>query len=389
MRRILSLIAWVAVVVCTAIAFIMTGSSLALVVGLVCLVVPVAGWLLILPCARKVQVRLAGGTSGSKEKGTNVVLQVQNTSRVPLLRVVCRMRVSNLLTSQVRVISPSVSVAPASVANLPLHIASDVCGRVECHIDRMQIFEPLGLFSRTVECDITRRVSIIPELREVFMRELMAASPLSDTTTYSPYYKGQDISEVFAIRGYEKGDELRRIHWKLSAKAGEYMVRVPSLPLDNSILVFWDKGLYGCDNNPLRADAMAEVILAICTCLVQAGIVFNVAFNHADTGCCMREHIEGEDDLYELIGHLMSSPLAQAGTSGIEAYRNTFGQLNCSRLIYVCCGMPPELDEISRSRNVIALVCDDTDGVRIEPQKSQVHFMPGDAETALATVSVI
>ncbi len=389
MRRILSLIAWIAVVACTVIAFIVTGSSLALVAGLVCLVVPLAGWALVVPCARKVRVALEGGASGSKEKGSDIVLRVRNGSRMPLLRVACRMQTSNLLTSQVRVLEPSVSVAPKSTARLTLHIASDVCGRVECRIDRVQVFEPLGLLSRTMECDATRRASIVPDLHEAYMRELMAASPLSDTTTYSPYRKGQDASEVFGIRGYEKGDELRRIHWKLSAKSGEYMVKEPSLPLDNSILVFWDKGLYGLENDPLRADAMAEVVLAICTCLAQEGIVFNVAFNHVETGHCMREHIESEEDLYELVGHLMSSPLAQTGTSGVEAYCNTFGQLNCSRLIYVCCGMPPELDEISRARNVVALVCDGSDDVRVEPQMSQVHFAPGGAETALATMSVI
>lgn len=42
--------------------------------------------------------------------------------------------------------------------------------------------------------------------------------------------KGSDASEMFDIRDYVPGDDIRTIHWKLSGKTDELIVRQASAP---------------------------------------------------------------------------------------------------------------------------------------------------------------
>lgn len=52
-----------------------------------------------------------------------------------------------------------------------------------------------------------------------------------------PKKGGDDGSEVFEVRAYRDGDPLQRVHWKLTAKTGEMLVREFSLPKREVLLL--------------------------------------------------------------------------------------------------------------------------------------------------------
>lgn len=388
-RKVLAYIAWGALVCAGSLAFIMSGSALALWACAIALTVPLAGFPIVAIASRKLDVRLEGMTSAPKGSDVVCILAVCNRSHLPIARIDVQVEVENLLTAQSCMAHPRLSVAPGETARLPIHISSDLCGRVECRVVGARVTEPTGVFGKNVGCEAMRRLSIMPDLEDAYLGDVLSASPLSDTTTYSQHRKGQDLSEVHSLREYEPGDEIRRIHWKLSGKLGEYVVREPSLPLDDSILVFWDKSLYGAPADPLRADAMAEVVLAICERLVHEGVQFHVGSNDVVEGRCSREYISDEDDIYELIGHLMSSPLGDVGQGGLSQYLAMFGSIGCSRLIYVSAGFPPEVESLAGCMDVIAFVCDGGDSLEVDGPLAKVHFRGGAAHAALELAEAV
>ena len=52
-----------------------------------------------------------------------------------------------------------------------------------------------------------------------------------ESIEYSAYRSGSDMSEVFGIREYREGDSIRNIHWKLTGKCDDIMIKLPSLPV--------------------------------------------------------------------------------------------------------------------------------------------------------------
>ena len=53
---------------------------------------------------------------------------------------------------------------------------------------------------------------------------------------------GMDSQEIFDTRYYRQGDLLKNIHWKLSAKADDLLVKEFSMPADQSVEIYLDMG---------------------------------------------------------------------------------------------------------------------------------------------------
>ena len=67
---------------------------------------------------------------------------------------------------------------------------------------------------------------------------------------------GDDYSEIRDIRPYRRGDARHSIHWKLSAKMDDLMVREPSDTADTAVLIFLD--LYTADKDALARSDQAR-----------------------------------------------------------------------------------------------------------------------------------
>lgn len=382
--RVVRFIAWVAVVLLCSVAFVRTGSALLLGIVITAIVMPLVGWLGVVFASREVDVDLASHTSATK--GAAIALQVKfaNGSRVPVPTARAIVYVRNLLTGEVADLPVSAPLSPRSNVTVPVELSSELCGRVECSVDRVQLFELFRLFSRTIECPAERRLTVMPDLHEARLRDVYAASPLSDTTVFSPYVRGSDLSETFGLREYEQGDELKRIHWKLSEKIDKMIVRDASLPLDNALMLFWDKRVSeNASDVALAADTMAEVVLALMEQMVQAGVAFEISSNDIPASRCTRAFVTDENDIYEVIGQLLSAPFAPAAESGLAEYVRFYGDLTCSRLLYVCAERPYNLENLIGQREAVLLVCDGGSDMTARGQVAEVHFPPGDARVAL------
>ncbi|MDY2625717.1 MAG: DUF58 domain-containing protein [Coriobacteriales bacterium] len=388
-------IAWALLTATSVLLFFWTAQPLPLACAVALAAVPAVGVACVKAALPRLSASIEAPTTVQKGAPACCRLVVENRSRIPFSRVELPILVQNLLTGQVERLALSVAVGPRETASASFTLASAVCGRLLCQAPRLRAYELLGLFRITRPCSLERRLSVMPTLYDVALSDVYAASPLSDTVLFSSLRKGPDASEVFGLREYQPGDSLRAVHWKLSEKIDELIVREPSLPIDSSLLVFWNKALPMAPEaqaddvqRPLAADAMAEVVLALCQRLSDNAVEYEAAANDAASGRCFAEHVGDAGDVYELIGSLMSSPVAP-GVDGLEAYLREFGRLTCSRLIYVGAQLPAQLDEVRRGRSVLAFVCDGGDGLRMEPGYAEVHFASGDVAAALASAGVM
>ena len=388
--RIARAILWVIVVLLCGVAFVRSGSALLLGVAIVAFALPLAGWLGVMLASRGIDVQLASPTSATK--GAEIAVQVSfaNRSRLPVASACAEVKVRNLLTGEAATLPVAAALPPRADVALPVDLSSSFCGRLECSVERVRLFELCRIFSRTISCAAERRLTVMPDLHEARLRDVYAASPLSDTTVFSPYVRGSDLSETFGLREYEQGDELKRIHWKLSEKIEKMIVRDASLPLDNALMLFWDKRAASGENDvALAADSMAEVVLALMEQLARADIAFEIASNDIPASRCTRTFVTDENDIYEVIGQLLSAPVAPAAESGLVEYMRFFGDLTCSRLLYVCHERPYNFESLIGNREAVLLVCDGGSDMASHGLVSEIHYPPGGARVALDMLGVM
>lgn len=107
------------------------------------------------------------------------------------------------------------------------------CGGYTVTLKKVRIFDYLGLFSLPVRKKGSLTILVRPRpvamtLPEDLHRQIhMQWKPKA----------GGGFSENHELRQYHPGDSINQIHWKLSAKTGELMLREPMEPQDGLVLL--------------------------------------------------------------------------------------------------------------------------------------------------------
>ena len=114
--------------------------------------------------------------------------------------------------------------------------------------------------------------------------------------------RGEDRSEVYQLREYRPGDDIRQIHWKLSSKLDELILKEASQPESRSHLVFWDKRTGG---TPQQMDALAEVVSSAGMALLQSGVPYTLCWTDRDD--LQAQDISEENQLLQAIPALVKT----------------------------------------------------------------------------------
>lgn len=120
--------------------------------------------------------------------------------------------------------------------------------------------------------------------------------------TVLPIVGGEDRSEVYQLREYRPGDDIRQIHWKLSSKLDELILKEASQPESRSLLVFWDKRSGG---TPAQMDALAEVVSSAGMALLQSGVPYTLCWTDRDD--LQAQDISEENQLLQAIPSLVKT----------------------------------------------------------------------------------
>ena len=102
-------------------------------------------------------------------------------------------------------------------------------GRYELGPLELSYFDPFGLARRSVQADSKKTLLVHPVIREL---SLPRAAAESHSLAVSAFKQLSGISgeDFFTLREYVEGDDLRKIHWRSTAKRGKYMIKQEETP---------------------------------------------------------------------------------------------------------------------------------------------------------------
>ena len=162
----------------------------------------------------------------------------------------------------------------------PLH-----CGMVGASLRELRIFDYLGLFSARVR--LTGRealASVVPLMHPMKLPQELYAKGQTELPESVTAQAGSDTQEIFDTRLYQRGDTLRAVHWKLSAKSDELMVKEFSRPADRTVCVEAD---FGCSDvqevTPEQRDVFLESCASVSGELLERGLTHE--FIWYEPGC--------------------------------------------------------------------------------------------------------
>lgn len=166
-----------------------------------------------------------------------------------------------------------------SLLNLSTSVTSDYCGKINFFIKEIKIFDFCSLFKIRINCHCQEKVIVMPKLYEQsHNRQRSYNAYFSDSDEYSQEKPGDDPSEVFELRNYADGDNLNKIHWKLSSKGEDLIVKEYSLPMTKTEVILVELWAESSEEGRKNIDCIYQTAYAAGNYLCKNGVPFELAY---------------------------------------------------------------------------------------------------------------
>jgi uncharacterized protein (DUF58 family) len=188
-----------------------------------------------LACSRSLEPGRAPVGSSAR-----VILRLQNMSRLPTGTLLLEDRLPYALGSRPRVVLERLGAHQAS--SVAYTVRADVRGRYPIGPLVIRLTDPFGLCELTRSFPSVDRLTVIPQVVALPAVRLAGEyAGTGDSRARSVAVHGEDDA---ATREYRRGDDLRRVHWRSTARTGGLMVRREEQPWESRATVVLDTRVF-------------------------------------------------------------------------------------------------------------------------------------------------
>ena len=255
------------------------------------ILLPFVSLLVSLPAMLRVRVRLSASGTSPRGEGAAARLRIDSRFFLPVGCISLTFTGENRFTGD-RVEKRKFRYWGPLKTEEALSLPSDRCGVISCSLGRVWAWDYMGIFAIPVRrCDpavytvlpIPQKPQPLPELDQ------------DSAITLKPK-PGGGYSEEHELRPYRQGDPLNVIHWKLSSKLDDTIVREPQLMKRKRITLS-----VTASTDPKELESQMDQLLYLSTALVEKGIPHRICF-----GAHLEAYIKDKYSLDEFMETILS-----------------------------------------------------------------------------------
>lgn len=251
-------------------------------------------------------------------------IEITNTGFLPCLKFRCLLVQRNRFINKKQKKWLCGGMAAGAGSSFDYSAVIDNYGSYDMELKKLRIYDLTGLFYLDKRVKSICSVQVLPNMQEigVHLTEAVRNFP-GEADVYDEYRPGDDPSELFQVRPFQNGDRIQRIHWKLSAKSEELLVKEDSLPKACPVVF-----LLGYKNEKQKTqekvNAYLSVLSSISFSLMDAGCPHYAAWYSSRQGDIVRVRVDDEESLYLFLSCYLEESFERQEGSLLEAYREKY-----------------------------------------------------------------
>ena len=238
----------------------------------------------------------------------SVQLCITNKSFIPVGKAEAHIEYYNVFSNQTTSFFLDMPIQPRNSQRITFQLSSKFCGIIKIRTVNIKIYDPMRLFRFKTGKNIRTEVAVMPEIHEITGTVTTIDRINEESNVFSENKPGDDPSEIFDLREYNPGDKLNRIHWKLSSKKDDFIVKEYSLPVDVPSVIFLDLKCYEDSEYTLPIfDTIIETFLSVSQLMLENERIHNVVFYSGRQKQFVEKSISSADDLAEVTRDIIIS----------------------------------------------------------------------------------
>ena len=229
-----------------------------------------------------------------------------------------------------------------------LTIPAQRCGEVKIQCAEILLQDLLKLFRRKIRPFETVQTIVYPRAVNVHVEMSRATIGAPREEGRMQNRKGNDPSEMFDIREYVPGDDIRSVHWKLSSKTENLILREASDPSHYNMVILPDLGRKaGISENAMDTESQEIPVEEINT-----AVAFGTAIGEQllRLGCAFCMAVPGKNglqlcevrdrrDLQRMLMLWMSSPIPEYSGHALQYFITEHLEEYFTRLLILSAGV--------------------------------------------------
>ena len=229
--------AFLAAGITTIVAAIVVGHSSVVRIGVLVAVLPLlTAWWVGRSRYRLALVRSLSPQMVVAGQPATVDLTVSNDSRTPTGVLMLEERLPYVLGTRPRFVLEGLGRGWKRHATY--EVRSDLRGQFDIGPMSVRVTDPFGLVELGRTFHATTRLTVTP--RTIPLPSIPLGGAWTGSGDNRPRAFAVGSAEDVTVREYRRGDDLRRVHWRSSARVGELMVRREEQPWQSRATVFLD-----------------------------------------------------------------------------------------------------------------------------------------------------
>lgn len=261
-----------------------------------------ASFFQVLYCRRKIKIDFPfSAYTGEKEQQAVFTFTIKNTGYLPLSGI----RLGFLLLDQSGKKTEGknlfLSLGPRSRRKFSLTFSSPYCGRFYVQLKKLRICSFFSLVQILSKTDLTGEAVFFP-------RPLPVSVKVSEKTRYfvpegedsleTPFLASSASGSLTEdIRSYRPRDPLKLVHWKLSARTDDLMVRTPDTGEGFSVLLFLDLAVPEQKESARQISAFFQWAASLSFALVEMKSSHLMIWFDQKEQCLRRLPVRNEEEL--------------------------------------------------------------------------------------------
>lgn len=281
----------------------------ALVLLVAMIMIPVIMFISLVIAKHSIKTEFAvSSKSAAKNESFDVQLCVSNKSFIPIGKAEAFIEYYNVFNNQINNIELHFPIQPHNSQKVTFQLSSKFCGTVKIQTAYIYIYDPLRIFRFKTGKNTSETVAVLPEGHDVMGIVYQTNRLNEESSIYSEHRPGDDPSEVFDLREYNQGDKLNRIHWKLSSKKDEFIVKDYSLPVDSPAIIFLN--LLFNENSEYTLpvfDTLAETLVSLSQFMIDNERIHTIIYYNAQKKQFDEKIISDIDSLAATVSEMIFS----------------------------------------------------------------------------------
>lgn len=286
---------------------------------------------------RRVSVRLRlPKAAGKKGEEWQVEVVCKNLGRLPLPETVVVLECMDLDTGGYSRFQAPVTLEEKSEAVLSFSFQGLHCGVAGIRILQVKVRDYVGIFQARGRVETGRaEFSILPQWRKEGQQEMPEAWQYDGGGEEAPVQRQkEDVGEIRDIRTFRQGDTLHRIHWKMSAKMDELLVRNFNDEMECTTLLLVDLKRQEKGLSREEWDFFLETVAALSFQLLIEMRGQYVAWYDVVTGEVQRSYVGRQEELEYMLALLLRVKLYDQGDIAVY-YKEKFADEGFQEVIQI------------------------------------------------------